>query len=256
MRAAPSALRRLHALCLLACLLATLAAAGAELRIDTIAVAPFGYMGKDGKPTGMMVEIGNLIAAEAGFSSRNQLVPYARTVVDLEYGKVDLVLRFNNAELPRVAHQLGTVVTMHTVLLARAGTPMRALEDLRGKTVGELRGGHFDLGFARDAAIIKYPLGDYQHMLQMLMVGRLDAAIGSDAGLFHAAKALGIAPSALSAPLVLSSQPFVLHVSRKTATPETMAALSAALERLKRSGAVDAVVQRYQAGDPAPARRH
>lgn len=46
-----------------------------ELRIVTIESAPFGFVGKDGKPTGMMFEIGNLIATEAGFTYTNQITP-------------------------------------------------------------------------------------------------------------------------------------------------------------------------------------
>ncbi len=41
-------------------------ALGAPLRIATILGAPWGFIGSDGQPTGMMYEIGNRIAEVAG----------------------------------------------------------------------------------------------------------------------------------------------------------------------------------------------
>lgn len=41
--------------------------------------------------TGMMYEIGNLIAAEAGFTYTNEIIPYARTVLVVASGDADLL---------------------------------------------------------------------------------------------------------------------------------------------------------------------
>jgi polar amino acid transport system substrate-binding protein len=250
-----SASRGLAAACALACGLLTQCCAAAQLSIDTIAIEPFGYLGADGKPTGMMYDIGKRIAEEAGFTSVIRLAPYARTVVDLEHGIADVVLRFGNDDLPRVAYQVATVLSMRTIIVTRHPAQLRTLDDLHGKTVGMLRGGRFDQRFSADLAIIKHEVSNYQQMLRMLMAGRIDGAIGSDAGLYSAARSLGIEPAALSAPLVLSTQEFMLHVSRKTGTAATISALQAALERLKRSGEIMQIVERYTGAYPAAPQR-
>ncbi len=51
-----------------------------QLRIETIESLPFGYLDRNGQPTGIMYEIGNRIAEEAGMPYVNAVVPYARTV--------------------------------------------------------------------------------------------------------------------------------------------------------------------------------
>ncbi len=46
-----------------------------SLKIETIHGPPWGFTVSDGKVTGMMYEIGNLIAKEAGFTYTNSLAP-------------------------------------------------------------------------------------------------------------------------------------------------------------------------------------
>lgn len=229
----------------LALYLAGTSAFARELRIETIAVAPFGFYSTDGQPTGIMYELGNLIAREAGFNATNQIVPYAQTVISVKHGGADFVLRYGNAELTEVAIQVASVLSLPTIVLGLPSAQFRSLEDLHGKTVGVLRGGHFDLRFDADAAIRKYPVLDYQQMLKMLMLKRLDAGIGSTVGIYYSASQLGLQQAQLGVPLVLSEQHFVLHFSRKTADDATIAALQTAVERLKQRNAIAPLVDKY-----------
>lgn len=219
-----------------------------ELRIGTIDVPPFGMRSADNKPSGIMYEISNRIAEEAGFTYTNTLLPYARTSFDLEDGSIDFVVRFNNEELPKISHQLVAVVSMPSIIVARRGTTMTSLADLHGKTVGILRGGQFDGKFATDNAIKKYGANDYVQILRMLQAGRLDAAIGSNVGLYYSAGLLGIKPDELSEPLLLGKREFILHFTRKFDDEETMKALVAATEKLKRSGEIKRIIEKYLKG--------
>ena len=112
-----------------------------QLRIETIESLPFGYLDRNGQPAGIMYEIGNRIAEEAGMPYVNAVVPYARTVFDLERGDSDFVIRYTNEKLEQVAIQVATIVSLPTIILAPAGSRFRSLADLRGKTVGVVRGG-------------------------------------------------------------------------------------------------------------------
>jgi len=232
----------------LACLMVGLAAPVAcatELRIVTIDSAPFGFVGEDGKPTGMMYEIGNLIAKEAGLAYTNDITPYARTAIEVAIGKADFVLRYSSPELTEGAHQIAGVLSLPTIIVAKPSFKLNTLADLRGKTVGRPRGGRFDDTFDADQEISKFLVADYSQMLKMLMSDRLDAGIGSSIGIFYNAHLLGIKKEQLGKPLVLSTQTFELHFSKKTADEATIAALKTAVERLKKRNDIKKIVDKY-----------
>lgn len=233
------------ALGLVALALAAPVAHARELRIVTIESAPFGFVGTDGKPSGMMWEIGNLIAAESGFSARNQIVPYARTVLLVANGEADFVLRYGSPELTEAAIQVASVLSLPTIIVGQPSSSFKSLKDLRGKMVATPRGGRFDDEFEADTAILKQPVKDYAQMLKMLLLGRFDAALGSSVGLFYNAQLLGLNKEQLGTPLVLSTQSFELHFSKKTADPQTLAALKSAVARLEQRNEIKKIINKY-----------
>lgn len=219
--------------------------AGQTIKIDTIKVAPFGFTGDEGEPTGMMFEISNKIAEEAGLKYTNIIVPYARTILELRDGKADFVLRYSNDQLPAIAVPVTSIISMHNIILSREGISFKSLENLHGKIIGRVRGGKFDVNFDNDTAINKFEANDYEQMLQMLMKGRLDGVIGSNVGLYYSAKKVGITPEELSLPLYLNSKDFILHFSRKNFDINTMNKLKNSVEKLKRTSEFKKIVNKY-----------
>lgn len=220
-------------------------ASAKELHIVTIDSAPFGFQGADGKPGGMMYEISNLIAAEAGFTYVNEVLPYGRTVLSVASGDADFVIRYGSPELTTAAIQVARVLGLPTIVVSKPSFQFRKLHDLHGKTVGVMRSGRFDDDFEADAAILKYRVNDYPQALRMLMADRFEAGIGSSVGLYYNAHVMGIKKEQLGKPLVLSTQYFELHFSRKTANDETIAALKSAVARLEKRGEIKAIVNKY-----------
>lgn len=219
--------------------------AGQTIRIKTIDVAPFGFTQVSGEHSGMMFEISNRIVEEAGLKFTNEIVPYARSILELRDGRADFVLRYSNEQLPSVAIPVVSVISMQTIILSRAGNSFKSLEDLHGKTVGVVRGGKFDVNFDNDTSINKYEVNDYNQMLQMLMKGRLDGVIGSNVGLYYSAKKLGINPEELSLPLHLNAKDFILHFSRKNSDTKTMNILKNSVKKLKSTGEFKKIVNKY-----------
>ena len=215
------------------------------LRIETIASVPFGFEDARGTPTGIMLEIGDMIAKEAGMPSTNRIVPYARTVISLEAGTCDFVLRFSNEKLSQVAIPVASVVTFPIVIVGGKGSYFNALTELRGKTVAVPRGGSFDDAFDADPAIRKQETRDYVDSMQLIRAGRIDAGIGSNVGLFYSAKSIGMSPKDLGHPLVLGHKNFILHFSKRNADKPTVQAVQGAVERLQKSGAIKAVLRKY-----------
>lgn len=220
-------------------------ATGETLRIVTIHGQPWGFVGGNGKPTGIMYEIGNRIAEEAGFSYTNALVPYPRTAVEIEHGSADFVLRFGNDQMARDAVPVAAVADMPIILIGPAGTRFDHLNDVRGKTVGTVRTSKYVEQFDLDTAIQKYAVKDYVVMTRMLVLRRLDAGVGSSVGLFYGAYTAGVKPEELGIPLVLGRNEFILFFSKKTAKPETIAKLKEAVGKLIASGEITQIIDRY-----------
>jgi len=220
-------------------------AMAASLRIETINGPPWGFVGNDGQPTGMMYEIGNRIAQEAGFSYSNSLVPYARTAFDIENGSADFILRFGNEQMARGAIAVATIVTMPVILIGPQGTHYKSLAELHGKTVGVVRSSSYVEQFDSDDAIKKYSVNDYVMMATMLSMRRLDGGVGASAGLYYGAYMAGVSREQLGEPLVLGHNDFVLFFSKKTASPATLKALKAAVDKLSASGEIRKIVNKY-----------
>ena len=220
-------------------------AMAASLRIETINGPPWGFVGSDGQPTGMMYEISNRIAQEAGFSFTNSLVPYARTGFDIESGSADFILRFSSEHMTRGAIPVATIVTMPVILIGPKGTQYKSLEELRGKTVGVVRSSRYVEKFDSDDAIKKYAVNDYEKMTTILSMRSLDAGVGASAGLYYGAYMAGVPREQLGEPLVLGQNDFVLFFSKKTANPDTLKALKAAVDKLTASGEIRKIVNKY-----------
>lgn len=237
--------RTLALLGFFACIFAVTAVQARPLNIVTIDIPPFGMTAADGQLHGIMYEISNRIAAQAGFTSRNMLLPYARTVIELKHGRADFVLRFDNDDLAEAAIKVTPIFPLQVIVLAGAGKRLRTFNDLHGLTIGVMRGGHFNDAFAADQAIKKFPINNYQQGLSMVVSGRIDGLIGSDLGIYTVAEGMGLSQAKFSRPLLLGEQYFWLFYSRKTADAATLARLTQAVEELRERDAFEQIVLRH-----------
>jgi polar amino acid transport system substrate-binding protein len=237
--------RRILAFLTVAILAPVRPAASAPLKIITIHGPPWGYFDSDHRPTGMMYEISNRIAEVAGLPYTNTLVPYPRTAFELEHGNADFVLRFGNEQMERAAHPVAAIVTMPVILVGPKGTTYHELRELHGRTVGVIRTSSYVPAFDSDTAINRYSVNDYVIMAKMLSVRRLDAGVGSSAGIYYGAYMAGIKPEELGPPLILGQNNFILYVSKKNATPEMLRALKKAADKLGSSGEIKQIVNKY-----------
>lgn len=236
--------RALAVLGFMLCLL-TASAQSKQLTIVTIDIPPFGVRLEGGQPGGIMYEIGNRIAAQAGFTSRNTLMPYARTVIELKQGRADFVLRFDNDSLGVAAIKVAPIFPLQVIVLGAPGRPLHSLSDLHGLMIGVMRGGRFNDEFAADQDIGKYPISNYAQGLSMVASGRLDGLIGSDLGIYSVAEDMGLTQAQFSQPLVLGEQYFWLFYSRKTADTATLTRLKNAVEQLREQDVFAEIVGRH-----------
>ena len=215
------------------------------LNIATIDVAPFGFYTADNQPSGMMYEISNLIAEEAGIAYTNKILPYARTPYALKVGDSDFVLRYTNQQLSEEALQVVSVVPMQNIIVGLASNRYESLSDLHGKTVASVRGAVFDKKFTADTKIFKTDTNDYDQALKMLFNKRLSGVIGSRVGIYYTVHKLNYSYDQLGEPLLLNTKHFWLHFSKVNADQETIVKLKAATLKLQESGLINKIVDKY-----------
>lgn len=221
--------------------------ASEPLRIVTPDIPPFGFLTEDGQKTGMLYEMENQIAQQAGFTYENRIVPFARLIEELSTGKADTGIFLHSRENEKSAVKVAHVFNLKNIIIGLKGTAFKTLNDLHGKTVATVRGAIYDEAFTADTAIIKYETSNYQQSLRMLVHKRIDAVIGPEIGLMFTAKMSDYPKETFGDPLVLNTKEAWLQFSRKTAeeNQDKIAALKAAAEKLLQNGSIRAVMNRY-----------
>lgn len=218
------------------------------LKVVTIAVIPYGMLDAQGKPAGLLVELADRLAQESGWPIENVVVPYARAVAMVVSGEADLMLSFINPSLLANARQLGSVSSSDIVIVGRAGTHFASLADLRGKTVGHIRGAEFETGLLAEHGVFHYETSSNELVLKMLMEGRLDAALGVRLGFFATLRQLGIARERLGSVLTLGRRHTLVHYSNKRYDPQVAADLVRAIDAMREQDAGTRIMNKYENG--------
>jgi len=212
------------------------------LSFGVLTAPPYGLEREDKSVSGSNHDIGALIADKVGLTFTYRLEPLPRLVSDLKAGKLDLMIMFPTAETKPFA--LAELMPNSTVVLPHAGNSFQQFADLKGKTIGGLRGAVYDPQFAADEDIRKYDVDSYRMGLQMTKSGRIDGIIGPDFGLYYQMKLEGMKREEFAQPLVLNTRMLFL-LGSTTITPELAAKLRTAVEELRNSGAIAAAAAKY-----------
>jgi ABC-type amino acid transport substrate-binding protein len=219
------------------------AAAAEPLSFGVLAAPPYGLDGADKTVSGSIHDIAELIAAKTGLTFNYRLEPLARLMNDLKVGKLDLLILIPGDDVKQ-QYALGEIMPSNTVILPKAGVTIAKYEDLKGKTFAILRGAVYDQRFGSDDDIKKYEVDSYDIGLRMTKGGRVDGMIGPDLGLYYQVMLNGMKRDEFGTPLVLNTRTLSL-LGSKSIPPELAATLKAAVEELRRSGALSAAVDKY-----------
>lgn len=216
--------------------------AAEPLSFGVLTAPPYGFELDDKSVGGANHDIAELIAEKTGLTFTYRLEPLPRLVNDLQAGKLDLMMMFPTAETRPFA--IAEIMPNSTVILPPSGSGFPQFADLKGKTIGGLRGAVYDQQFAADTAIRKYDVDSYRMGLQMTKSGRIDGMIGPDFGLYYQMKLEGMKHDQFGPPMILNTRMLYL-LGSKSITPELAARLRTAVEDLRNSGAINAVAAKY-----------
>ena len=212
------------------------------LSFGVLTAPPYGIERDDKSVGGSNHDIAALIAEKAGLILSYRLEPLPRLVSDLKAGKLDLMIMFPTAETKPFA--IAEIMPNSTVILPPSGNTFRQFADLKGKTIGGLRGAVYDQQFVAETEIRKYDADSYRMGLQMTRSGRIDGMIGPDFGLYYQMKLEGMTRDQFGPPMILNTRMLYL-LGSNSITPELATRLRMAVEDLHKSGAISAVAAKY-----------
>lgn len=215
------------------------------LRVAVIDLAPWAQRDEHGRVKGVFIDLARQLEQTSGVALELLVVPYPRAVAMLASNDADMMFSVGSATLERVALPLATLADDDIIMLFRAGERLQSLADLRGKTVGHVRGAEYDAAFSADTSIIKYATRNYEQDVQMLLLKRIDAAIGVRTGLQYAARMLDADRGSLAPALLLRRAQISLYLGRRHADPRLAEKLQAACATLYQRQAMRQLVHLY-----------
>jgi polar amino acid transport system substrate-binding protein len=224
-------------------------AVACTLRVGWEPYAPYTYADAAGEVTGADIELVRTVAAEVGCGVAFAELPWARILREIEHGTLDV--------------STSTSWTPERTAWAWFSEPYRATEmaiyvrqgeverfDL--KSLADIAGQRFRLGvitdyyygdefqaFAHDPRYAEWIDGatDYPTNLRKLIGGRIDGYLVEDTRVMAAELArLGLADQVVAYPLHIKGEQLRLMFSRKTVDQDLVAAIDAALERMRADG--------------------
>lgn len=218
---------------------------------------PYQMAAPDGSPQGLDLQIARAVLRQAGLQAQWQRMPWARQLLSLQDGSLDLALSASRVP-DREAYALWTQPYRpeNGALLARQrgdSPPPQHLRELADSSarIGMIRGTAYPGEFheaRQDPRFLRrlLPLRHVEQGLRMLQDGRLDYLIDDPVATHHLAGQLG-----LPAPVVLRwvfRGESRLMLSRRTEQewPGLLARLDAAIAQLREQGEL----RRLSAGTP------
>lgn len=229
----------------LCCMLSTLLphAHAGELAIATLDRTPLGCTVK-GEHAGLVVELGDAIAARAGFTPVQTLLSRDEAVAAMKTGQATMIILPPGDDISAVADNLGPVFRMRTVALGRAGEVIRDARDLRAKRVAVVSGSEYDGRAAREDDFIPVSVSNESRALKLLLARNVEAVAGNEMTLAHAITKNALPPQAFGTRITLSGVEACLFLS-SNADENIRTRLSSALRALRDDGTLHTLIEKY-----------
>ena len=172
------------------------------------------------------------------------LKPYARVWQELDQGSADISFLIRSADREGQYLHAGHLFDFGAVVVADKQHPIPSYEALSALRIGVMRGIRLSPRFDADTGLKKVEVRDYETMVQMLHEGRLDAIAGNSVSLHYLIKRMGV-QAQVGKQLVLQLTPVTVHVSKLYSDTDALRRIEAAVRRLQRQGAFEAIIDRW-----------
>ena len=235
-------------LIVLSCLPALSYPADITLNAGLPSFPPFAYPPTANVQRGTLVALYSILEQElkkeAGINFKIQHYPYARTLVGLQDGTLDLAIIFKNLSLQGNVSYVAKVSLSRVIVIADNNYVINKYEDLyEFDNIAVIRQANYDARFDNDEKINKYPVENYRQGIQMLQLGRVAAVVGSQSGLQYIFDSLYFKGERWSQPYVLGHKEWWLHFSKKSKYQHLIPAIKRAVNKIYKE---DLVYQLYE----------
>lgn len=218
---------------------------------------PYSYRTADGRIAGLNVELVEQTLARLGCRAKWRELPWARALVELEAGRLDLLPGgLRRPEREAFAHFVAQHVLSRNLLFvrkadrARIGHATRLADVSPGLRLGVQIGVVYGPEYAQ---LLTQPAfrgaltqaTSRRNLWQMLELGRVDGVLASEASARWELAQLGLNGEIVATEVVLSDQPAFVLVSKRTRDAAWAQRYQEANDALEADGTMARVVRKY-----------
>ncbi|MDO6686538.1 MULTISPECIES: substrate-binding periplasmic protein [unclassified Agarivorans] len=224
------------------CSFIAMAAPLAPAKFSSSMMKPWGYQDAGQPAQGLLVNFARKLCEEADIAMENSLKPYPRVIKDIQAGTADFAVMFAGATSEDIAVDLGPVVELKVMAVAKAGSAAIAnIDALAGQRVGVIRGSIYGPEIDDNPSIDRISFNDTVQGIQMLLLGRIDVMIATNYSIDFALKQLHADIERLTPIYQLATRQGHLYWSKQSLQQEQAARLRNALERLREQGVLSEI---------------
>lgn len=168
-----------------------LAAGPKPLRIGTLELPPYGFISDTGEKQGVLYELNEEIGKRSGLPYTNVILPYARMVLKLRQGELDLISSQPHSSALAAGSKLAIQFNINVVAATAKDSSIAKLEDFKDKVVLYHLGATYPELDHLPRKIHRVP--DYALMPAMLTVRKdVDGAVFSEPAYYYLLRTLGL----------------------------------------------------------------
>jgi len=155
------------------------------LSMHVIDLPPAGFKNKSGELTGIHFDFLEALENRSGVCINKKLMPYSRALKNIKVGEHDAGILNPSSDLDfhTNVQYMVKIITLKTIIIPKKGLSLNTYTDLKNITIGKIRGSSLGNTFDENKHTI-LELTNYEHGLQMLKKGRIDALAGNSAGMY------------------------------------------------------------------------
>ncbi len=222
-----------------------------KILFDRANAKPYTFVEKDQLVGGIIKDIGDVLANELSIKVEYIKVPRKRYDQFLILGLVHTILIANPSWFPSSEqHDWTTPLFMEAdvlMLSSRKKFTINSFDDLKGKTVGCIRGFHYPAELQNkfdSQEVIRHDVDTLEQNLVKLELGRIDCLINSNILVEYYLKEHNGHDQFVIATKIVSKWNIQALVSKKS--PVTFNRINKAIEKMKKSGMLTKIIDKYK----------
>ncbi len=218
------------------------------LNVGLPSFPPFAYPPAANSQRGTIVALYRILEKELrkelDIRFKIQHYPYARLLVGLQDGTLDLAIIFENKSLQGDVSYVAKVSESKVMVIYEHDHPIQQYEDLYQLfDIAVIRQADYEPRFDLDQKISKYPVESYRQGLQMLKFGRVAAVVGSQSGLQYILDSFEFKGERWRRSYVLGHKEWWLHFSNRSHYRQHIPAIKQAVKKIYKD---DLVYELYE----------